>query len=161
MTLFGLFNINVLTAMDGAITLNGKAVSGVEVILNTRIVFNNRKITSSTKTDHLGRFHFDAIFSNSINSILPSAKMIDQKITLQYQGKQYIAWQMVKNNYKYNGELNDPSDPIDESDVIPLILTCDLNNENITRKAGTHEHVTLTGICRWEGESSPYLNSSP
>ncbi|MBV1959394.1 MAG: hypothetical protein KUG53_01545 [Pseudomonadales bacterium] len=154
MTLSNLFNINVFTAMDGTIMLDGKAVSGVKVILNTRIVFNNRKISSSTKTDHLGRFHFDAIFSNSINSILPSAKIIDQEIILHYRDKQYLAWKMVKNNYKYNGELNDLSKLIDESDVIPLILTCDLENENITRKAGTHEHVALTGICRWIGESS-------
>ncbi len=154
MTLFSLFIINVLTAMDGTITLDGKPVSGVKVILETRIVFNNKKTVSSTETDHLGRFHFDAIFSNSINNILPSAKMIDQKVTLLYQNKEYLAWKMVKNNYKYNGELNDLSDPIDESNVIPLILTCDFNNENITRKAGTHEHVTLTGICRWRGESS-------
>ena len=102
--------------------------------------------------DQLGRFHFDAIFSNSINSILPSAKMIDQKITLQHQHKQYLAWNMV--NYKYNGELNDPSEPIDESNVIPPILTCDLNSENIIRKVGAHEHVALTGICRWRGELS-------
>ena len=42
MTLFGLFNINVLTTMDGAITLDGKPVSGVKAILNTRIVFNKK-----------------------------------------------------------------------------------------------------------------------
>ena len=152
MGLFDFLKIDVLTDVNGLVTLAGKPVGGVKVILNVRIVFNDEKFERIVETDNEGRFHFDAIKAKSINTFLPSAKMVDQQITFQYQGKEYLGWDMVKNNYNYNGELNDLSESINRSNIIPLMLVCDLNDQSTTRKAGTHEHVALTGLCRWEGE---------
>lgn len=154
MGLFDFLKINVLSDVNGVVTLNGQPVSGVKVVLNVRIVFNNEKIEVVTETDINGKFHFDAINSKSINTILPSAKMIDQRITFHYQGKEYLGWDMVKNNYDYNGELNDLSEPENRNNLIPFNLSCELNDKSTTRRSGTHEHIALTGICRWEGEST-------
>ena len=152
MGLFDFYKVNVFTAMSGVVTFDGKPVKGIKAVLNVRVVFNNKNFTVSTETDDSGRFYFDAITTNSINTILPSAKMINQKVFFYYQGEEYLGWDMVKNNYEYNGELNDLSEPNSTSNIIPLILTCDLKDKSTTRKAGTHEHVALTGICRWSGE---------
>ena len=152
MGLFDFLNIDVLTDLEGVVTVAGKPASGVKVVLNVRVVFNDDKVEVISETTSDGRFHFDAIKMKSVNSFLPSAKMVEQKITFLYEGKTYLGWEMVKNNYQYNGELNDLSESVKPADIIPLSLLCDLNNESITRKAGTHEHVALTGICRWQGE---------
>lgn len=152
MGLFGFLKINVLTDLNGVVTVSGEPVSGIKVVLNVRIVFNDEKIEVVTQTDDKGRFHFDAIKANSINALLPSAKMVDQKISFLYEGIEYIGWDMVKNNYDANGELNDLADTLNKSTMIPMQLACELSNEVVTRKAGSHDHVVLTGICRWNGE---------
>ena len=152
MGFFDFLKIDVLTEVNGVVTLAGEPVSGAKIVLNVRIVFNDEKFNITTETDTAGRFHFDLIKAKSINTFLPSAKMVNQKITISHQGKDYLAWDMVKNNYDYNGELNDLSEPANKTQIIPLTLICELNNETNTRKAGTHDHIALTGMCRWEGE---------
>ncbi len=152
MGLFDFLKINVLTELNGTVTLDGVPVSGVKVVLTARTVFNDETVEVVSNTDDKGAFHFDEINASSINTLLPSAKMINQKITFFYQDKEYLAWDLVKNNYEKNGELNNLSAMNERSQFIPMVLTCDLNNELTTRKAGTHDHVALTGICRWKNE---------
>ena len=150
--LFSFLDIDVFTELDGIVTLAGKPLSGVQVTLNVLVTFNNEKFEITTTTDDAGRFHFDSIRAKSVNAFLPSAKMVKQEIKLSVDGKKYLAWNMTKNNYNFNGELNDLSNQENKGHIIASKINCELNNANITRKAGTHEHVALSGICRWLGE---------
>ena len=152
MGLLGILEIDVFTELNGIVTRAEQPLSGVQITLYVRVNFNDEKFEVSTVTDDSGRFHFDSIRAKSVNAFLPSAKLVEQKIVITNQGKEYLAWDMVKNNYDYDGELNDLNARTSQSKIIPLKILCELNNTNITRKAGTHEHVALSGICRWDGE---------
>ncbi|MBV1915269.1 MAG: carboxypeptidase-like regulatory domain-containing protein [Pseudomonadales bacterium] len=152
MGLLGFLEIDVFTELNGIVTRAEEPLSGVQVTLNVRISFNDEKFEVSTLTDESGRFHFDSIRAKSVNSFLPSAKMVEQKIVIIIDQQEYLLWEMVKNNYDYNGELNDFNGDKSQSKIIPLKIICELNDPSITRKAGTHEHVALTGICSWDGE---------
>jgi len=150
MGLFDFLKINVFTETEGILTQAGKPLSEVEIRLDVRVVFNDEQFHVNTKTNSEGKFKFAEIKANSINTILPSAKMVNQKIVATYQEKEYVLWDMVKNNYEKNGELNDLSES--NNALIPMVLNCDLDNELKTRRAGTHEHVALSGICRLDNE---------
>ncbi len=43
MGLFDFYKANVLTAMSGVVTFDGKPVKGIKAVLDVRVVFNNKK----------------------------------------------------------------------------------------------------------------------
>ncbi len=65
------------------------------------------------------------------SKFLPHEPVIFQKITIQYKGHKYIAWQHTKHNYDDLGELKGKR----------LIMNCELSNE-------VKDDGVYFGICK-------------
>ena len=165
MAFFGMFKINVFSDVSGVVTKNGKPVEGAVVSQWAKLNFNKNEFVNETKTDSDGRFSFNAIYTNTVNRFLPSANTVTQEIKINYQGKTYRAWVSVKDNYDYDGELNNIKKLIGERDqmkvfptkiqdaairekIIPFHLQCELTREESIK---TNDHAAVQGICEWPG----------
>ena len=165
MAIFDFMKICVFTDVDGVVMLEGKPVSGTKLVRTAKVVFNNDEFKDEAITDSEGRFHFDAIYSRSMNAFLPSEKLVSQQITIHHNNKLFDAWRSVKHNYNYNGELNvfkDISGALDKNlktdsnglPVVPFFLSCELTDDSsYARAAGrNNEGNVVVGLCRWPGE---------
>jgi len=146
MGLFGFMKVCLSTDMTGRVAENGVAVSDVKVVRKVVFDFTGKEYVTETVTDKNGKFHFNALYTKSVNTFLPSAKMVTQTITFSSQGKEYLGWHFVKGNYDYNGELNDLDS---SSELVPFELSCDFNNdENFVGITDSPSGSGYTGICR-------------
>ncbi len=165
MAFFDLFKINVFSEVSGVVTMNGEPVQGASVKQWAKVSFNGSVYEHQAVTDAHGRFKFDAIYANTINRLLPSAHKVTQEAKIEHQGETYRAWVAVKNNYDYDGELNDIKQTTGERDkmkvipkrlsdqeqlkqVIPFHLTCELTDDESIK---SNDHVAAQGICKWPG----------
>ena len=125
--------------------ITAEEIAGVISSL-TGFDFTGKEYVTETVTDKNGKFHFNALYTKSVNTFLPSAKMVTQTITFSSQGKEYLGWHFVKGNYDYNGELNDLDS---SSELVPFELSCDFNNdENFVGITDSPSGSGYTGICR-------------
>ncbi|MFC1750469.1 DUF6795 domain-containing protein [Pseudomonadota bacterium] len=177
MSLFDFLKVCVFTDVEGVVTFEGHPVSGAKVVRTAEVIFNGKKFSDETTTDIEGRFKFGAIYTHSINTFLPSEKMIHQDIFIHHENKKFHGWKSTKHNYNYNGELNrmdkisgelkitDPENTyttqvtkINERDpqpkFIPFILSCELtNDEENYRFPGNHSlSGSANGLCLWPNE---------
>jgi len=164
MALFDFMKINVFSDVDGIVTLNGEPVSGATVKQYAEVEFNSNKFNREVVTDSQGRFHFDAIYARTMNTFLPSANSVIQKITIEYSGKQYQAWKSIKNNYDYDGELNDVKAFVGERaeakvfpnkvssknsgvTLTPIDLKCELSKDDSEIKSMGGAKTSVVGLC--------------
>jgi|GEM_PF-1828123 len=158
MSLFDFMKICVFSDVRGVVTLNGEVISGASITREAKVVFNGKEYVDTATTDKNGEFSFPVLNASSVNTVLPSAKLVNQNISISYEGKTYTAWQMVKQNYQYGGELNSYTGSKLPADATPLDIVCELSNDDKVRKAGNHRYTVLTGICRWQGELEPSVD---
>ena len=135
MGMFDFVKICLFSEVNGVVTLNGKPVSGVEVVRTAEMGHDNVYIDRAG-TDDQGHYHFDARFTHSVRKIAPVEPVIFQKMVLFYQGKAYLGWQMTKRDYEINTELGQP-----------INLTCGLDDEPKWRRGGRARYL-IQGICR-------------
>ena len=83
--------IYIFSEVDGVVLLEGKPVSGATVIRTAD--YKDKLYSDTVITNDQGRFHFDDIY---IYSMRLFGTYIWQKITIQYDGKEYLAWKMMK-----------------------------------------------------------------
>jgi len=123
----------LFSEVNGAVFAGGVPVAGAEVEQFYKWENSNKSSEKSIETDSNGRFRFDAILDNSVfTTILPSNPVIQQKIFIRYDGKEYEAYLFMKKNYDINGEL----------DGKPLDLVCELDNR-ASREGGFYGVCTL------------------
>ncbi len=122
----------LFSEVNGIVLLDGKPVQGVEVTQEYDWHWKEEKGSKVAVTDAEGRFHFPVITGKSLTAGLPHQPVIEQKLRLSYQGKEYKGWLHGKDNYDEHGELKGQ----------PLNLVCDLNDE----PAG-HPEIRSFGIC--------------
>lgn len=123
----------LFSEVNGIVLLDGKPVQGVEVDQEYSWHWGDKKDRKVTTTDAQGRFHFPLITGKSFTAgLLPHEPVIDQRMRLYYQGKEYQGWFHSKHNYDDLGELNGR----------PLNLVCDLNDE-----PAPHPEIGSSGIC--------------
>ena len=131
------FQICMFSEVNAVVTLHGKLVAGAEII-RTSNQLDSKVYTEKTTTDAQGRFHFNALWVFSLSGFIPANPMVAQKMTIQYLGKETLAWKSSKGNYGHNDELDDNK---------PLVFTCELSDEPTMR----HQRVSrpVKGICKW------------
>ncbi len=146
MALFDFLKICVFTDVSGMVTLDGNPVEGAKIMQAAKVSFNNDEFFGEAITNENGEFRFPAIYAKTINRFLPSANAVSQLITIEYQGNVYQAWQSVKPNYDYDGELNDIHELLGERDrsrafpnklseekraqILPFHLICELSRKD-------------------------------
>ena len=148
MGLFNFFTIYVFSEVKGVVTMNGEPVRGAQVI---RVGDHEEdKVYSDTAlTDAQGRFSFGSVSTFSLRPLMLGT-IINQKITIKYQGMEYLAWKTAKqNNYLY-GELNDEG----AENPIKLDLLCELTEPQDKRTVLQMElrKVAISGLCSWKGQ---------
>ena len=149
MGLFNFFTIYVFSEVKGVVTMNGEPVRGAQVI---RVGDHEHdKVYSDTAvTDAQGRFSFGPVSTFSLRPLMLGT-IIRQKITIKYQGMEYLAWETTKtSNHRY-GELNDE----EVENPIKLDLLCELTEPQDKRTVLEMElrNVGIYGLCSWPGQS--------
>ncbi len=134
MGLFDFMKVCLFSEVGGVVTLAGKPVAGVEIVRTAK--FDDKDFTDKTTTDVQGKFHFDPIFSTSLLKWDPS---IFQTIVMNYQGKEYRGWRLMRTNYEVNGEV-DGNKPLTN-------LICDLSSKETHKDQEIRSPIT--GICKW------------
>lgn len=135
MGMFDFLNVCLFSEVNGAITLDGKPVAGAEVVRTA--ILNDKTYTDTVTTDAQGRYHFDARFTKSMNSILPVEPFIPQLVTIRFNNQEYPGWKMNKRNYDVNGEIDQP-----------LNLSCELSEQPDVKEQKIGPNVF--GLCKWK-----------
>lgn len=132
MGMFDFLQVCLFSEVNGVVTLEGKPVAGAELVRTA--ILNDKTYKDTATTDSEGRYHFDARFTRSINSILPSEPFIYQKMIIHHQGKEIRAWEVDKRNYDIDGEIKRP-----------LNFTCELTDQDEKKWFGPR---AVLGICK-------------
>ncbi len=145
MAFFDSMKVNLFSEMKGIVTLEGKPVSGAS-LTRTAIPSNDKEYTDTAQTDRAGRFSFGPMETHMFLKLLPSNSTIYQKMTIDYAGKQYLAWKILAASDRPNGELNE-HDVIGTEQEVLIDLVCELTAPE-TAKAGAYTSAVF-GLCTW------------
>ena len=135
MGLFDFMKVCLFSEVNGVVTLEGKPVAGADLIRTAEI--NDKVHTDRAMTDENGRFHFSAMYTNSLNKILPVEPVIPQTITIQYQGNSYSGWRTTRRGYDENSEMKNNKN---------IALTCELTDEDSMKEKDLRRPVA--GVCK-------------
>ena len=144
MRILDFIRIYIFTKVDGTVLMEGKPVSGAEVIQTAD--YKDKIHTFSAITDKQGHFHFDDLYEYSMRL---SETAILQKIVIRFDGKEYLAWRLMKRHEHRFGELNDES--ASETNMQAINLTCELSDDPKNKQTIGSEmrRRTVHGLCRW------------
>jgi hypothetical protein len=121
----------MFSAVTGVVTQGGKPVAGAEVVRSYQWQGPDKTDKETAQTGADGRFSFDVATASSGWSLFPHNPSILQEIHIRYQGKDYEAYMLRKNDYEVNSELGGRK----------LDLVCDLGGE-------PDHHDGFYGICQ-------------
>jgi len=137
MGLFDFMKVCLFSEVKGVVTLEGKPVSGAKIVRTAEI--NNKVYTDKTMTDENGKFHFDAMYTHSINKVMFIIEpVIPQTMIISHAENVYIGWSTVKRDYEVNTEFKDNKE---------IILSCELIDEKSKKEQNLR--VPVVGICKF------------
>ncbi len=123
----------MFSAVQGVVLKDGKPLTEVKVLRTFKWTWNDTKQHDETTTDANGKFNFALASRISlITSISPHEPVIYQTIKIIYEGKEHMAWELTKHNYRENGELKGKK----------INIEC-----KIEKKEGYHINTDIWGIC--------------
>ena len=120
------------SAMKGRVLMNGQPAAGAVLVRNYSWHWKNEKGSDQTVTDAAGEFSFPAIEGRAWLGFLPHEPVIEQVMTIEYQGKSYDAWAYFKRDYNHN----------DENKGQPIKVTCRLEKPRAL-------HGGVSGLCEF------------
>lgn len=129
----------LFSAVRGVVLDHGKPVQGALITRNYFWHWKDRRGADETVTDAQGRFELPAIWGRSLlGAILPHQTFVEQKIAIQYGGKDYVAWRFIRSTYEENSELFGK----------PIDLRCSLEREPARQRLEqNHVEHDIYGIC--------------
>ena len=130
--MFDKFRLCVFSAVKGVVLDHGRPVTGAKVLRTYEWGWGgDREERDEAVTDESGRFQMPAIFRTSVSgALIPHEPHISQLLTIVANGKEYMAWSVMKRDYEENSEV----------DGKPTSIICRLENE-------VGRHGTIYGIC--------------
>lgn len=135
MGLFDFMKVCLFSEVNGVVTLEGKPVVGAELIRTAKL--NDKVYTDRAVTDTSGKFHFDAMYTHSVNKMIFIIEpVIPQTITIGHNDKQYPGWRTTKRDYYENAELEEDRN---------IDLRCELINEPSVKDQKIRP--PLYGVC--------------
>ena len=147
MGFFDAMEINLFSEMKGVVTLNGNPVAGAKII-RTAVSDSEKEYIDNTTTGLNGSFHFERMKISSIFNLLPGQSRVFQKVIIEYEGKEYLAWDAIT-GISNKGELNE-ADVIGTDKEIDINMKCELTDKE-KKKYGAYITV-INGICSWDGQ---------
>ncbi len=122
----------MFSEVQGVVLNGGKPVSGAKVRREFQWAWNDILEKDETTTDSAGKFSFPLLSRFSLgSSLLPHEPVISQRIYIDHEGKEYLAWRYFKRDYNVNDELSGKS----------INLQCELKKE-----PGYHINKDIFGI---------------
>lgn len=116
--------VYVFSPTHGVVTRDGVPVANAEVERSYKWGWLSKEGSEKTRTDSQGRFSFGEVTDWSIvHSFVPFPDRVGQRIVIRVGGKEYRAWETIKENFKPLGEIGRPID-----------LRCELNANDIFRE---------------------------
>ena len=122
--------------ISGVITKDGKPVKNALV---KRTVVYGSEYEDETYTDGSGRFAMPALFTRSISKYLPQEFIVNQKIAVFIDGKEYEIWEGVKRYPQENAEARG----------VPIVVQCELENDKELYMVDGQAFFTS---CSWDIE---------
>ena len=123
----------LFSKVDGVVLNHGKPVPNAVVTRHFNFGWTDEEKTETTTAGQDGRFNFPKITRFSLaTSLVPHEPLVSQTIKIHLDGKEYIAWHLLKHNYDDNGELGGK----------PINLVCEL-----TREPDFDAKTKVAGIC--------------
>jgi len=116
MSIFGVGNTCVFSAVKVRLMHNGKPVSNAKVTRQWE--WNKRNSDESVTTDD-GVVSFPAMFESSMSRLLPMELVIGQQLSVQINGEEKIFWTNSKREPEENAEYGGAK----------FQLVCELNDE--------------------------------
>ncbi|MCZ2134128.1 MAG: carboxypeptidase-like regulatory domain-containing protein [Burkholderiales bacterium] len=138
----------IFSAVRGVVTSQGKPVAGAKLQREAKWAWGKETLTDATTTAPDGSFSFPALTRRMLlGSFLPHEPSVQQKITVEANGKSHLAWSLLKQNYETNGELMYFDDqrglvPLRDRSQ-PMRITCKLENTE-------HRSGKVFGICDFD-----------
>lgn len=121
------------SAMKGRVLMNGKPAAGAVLKRNFYWQWKSEKGSDEATTNAAGEFSLPTIERSSfVGGLLPHEPVVEQTMTIEFEGKSYKAWGLFKHSYDLNAE--NKGRPID--------LTCRLEAERSM-------HGDVNGICEF------------
>lgn len=139
MSLIG-FKVCLASEMKATVIYEGKPVADAVV---TRVVrFNDKDYTTEARTDAQGRFVLPSLYERTLWKHTKFVVFIDQRVSIAYEGENHLALELTKQNFDYDGELNNPGSVArGYTKFVPYEFTCELTHEMPER----HRHIEGTG----------------
>ena len=108
----------LFSSVEGLVHLNGRPLSGVEVLQTVQSNRHSNVPAQKTITDANGIFKMSAVtMAPGLSRLSLSQEVTKQKIEFFYMGKTYEGWLFMKTDYEANTE----------SKGQPFQLSCDLS----------------------------------
>jgi uncharacterized protein DUF6795 len=134
MSLFGVGETCVFSAVKVYVTKNGKPLKNIQVI--RRWEWNKLK-EDTTTTGENGVFEFPAVFESSVSRLLPIELVIAQGLYIVENGEEKKIWSNSKREPEENAEFDGKA----------FALDCEITNEmKIYRDFGS----IMRTLCTWE-----------
>ena len=119
--------------MKGRVLMNGRPASGAVLTRNFFWQWKSEKGSDQATANAAGEFSFPTIERSSfVGGLLPHEPVVEQTMTIQFEGKSYKAWGLFKHSYELNAENNGR----------PIDVTCRLEAERTM-------HGEVNGICEF------------
>jgi len=127
--------------------LNGDPVEGV-LLKRVAVPGSGKEYRDEVITGAKGQFVFSRMETSSVMKLLPGNSSVFQQMTIEYQGKEYLAWRIGAASDRYKGELND-DDVLGSGKEIDIDLVCELTATETMKSAA--DLTVVSGICTWVG----------
>lgn len=136
MSLLRAESVCIFSSMQGKLTFNGEPASGAKI--TRKVTWKGKKEeTDSTSAGDNGEFTFE-VMNRELKRFFPAEFVAYQKIIVDYQGEQYLIWEMAKRETSEFGELGGKL----------VNFRCELTNE--PDGADVPRGLLLTS-CKWDG----------
>jgi hypothetical protein len=95
----------LVSPLTGTVIANGKPVIGATVTRRFHSLYYEKQVEAATKTDAQGLFAFAGVWKWAPINILHQP-VIEEEVTIEYNGKAYTALKCTKMDYKNLGEFD-------------------------------------------------------
>ncbi len=135
MSLFKGKDVYVFSAMEGAITYEGKPAAGAKIIRKVKWKDQEGESDSTVSGDN-GEFSLP-VMNRTLRQVFPAQFVAHQSIYVQYKGQEFHIWEMGKLDKQEYGELGGK----------PINFRCELTDELLAVKV---ERGLLGTSCVWD-----------
>ena len=133
----------LFSPVSGVVTKDGQPVAGAEVEQHYVWHWKDQSASTTVTTDGEGRFSFPQVTGSSfLGGLMPHEPVVEQRIVIRYEGREYLAWKHAKHSYEAGGELGG----------VPLELECALEAEEQFNLIDERAKLGFRGICRLKGQ---------